>query len=181
MEDDEKVQAKFWIRKLTDTGFREAVIKKHGFYSHGVWSYEAENAILFYMAAGLAFEKSGVGIMMAHTHTHMKDMFFIPPPPLKKGRTAAGFRDQIVKFLIESGKFQEPPAKLSKALLQQAIRSVEGIKDKRSVKDRIDWLISNGVIKHEDWAEGNGMENFIIVYNAPPPPAAPSPSTSDGA
>jgi hypothetical protein len=166
-----RYRPKFWIRKLTDTRFREAVIKKHGFYSHGIWSYEAENAILHYMAAGLSFEKSGVGIMMSHAH--MKDMFFMPPPPLKKGRTAAQFRDQIVKFLINSGKFQEPPEKISKNLLKQAIRSVEAVKDRRTVNDRIYWLISNGVIKHEDWAERNGMDNFKIIYDAPPPPAAP--------
>jgi hypothetical protein len=44
-------------------------MKRYGFYSHGLWSYETENAILYYMAAGLDFTKSGVGIMMSHTHT----------------------------------------------------------------------------------------------------------------
>jgi hypothetical protein len=123
------------------------------------------------MAAGLDFTKSGVGIMMSHTH--MKDMSFIqqpPPPPTKKGQTAAELRDKIVKFLIETGKFQGPPEKLSKALLQQAIRSVEGVTDRRPVKDRIEWLLASGAIKHGDWAK----EEYIIIYDAPPPPAAPA-------
>jgi hypothetical protein len=168
MVDDDKEQVKHWIRKLTLKRFREAIVKKYRFYSHGAWSYEMENAILFYMAAGLAFEKSGVGIMMSHAH--MKDMSFaLPPPPTKKGKTAAQLRDKIAKFHIDSGKFQEPPEKLSKALLQQAIRSVEGVTDRRSVKDRIDWLLASGIIKHGDWSK----EDYIIVYDAPPPPAAP--------
>jgi len=168
MADDDKEQVKHWVRRLTLKRFREAIVKKYGFYSHGVWSYEMENAILYYLAAGLAFEQSGVGIMMSHSH--MKSMSFMPPPPsIKKGRTAAELRDKIVKLHIESGKFQEPPEKLSKALLQQAIRSIEGVKDNRSVKSRIDWLLSNGVIKHGDWAK----EDYIIVYDASPPPAAP--------
>jgi hypothetical protein len=41
------------------------------------------------------------------------------------------------------------------------------------VNDRIDWLISNGVIKHGDWEKGHDIDDFIIVYDAPPPPAAP--------
>jgi hypothetical protein len=173
MADDGKVQRSFHIRELTDTRFREAILKKYGFYSHGLWSYETENAILYYMAAGLDFTKSGVGIMMSHTH--MKDMSFIqqPPPPVKKGQTAAELRDKIVKFLIETGKFQEPPEKLSKKMLLETIRSVEGVKDRRSVKDRMDWLISSGVIKHGDWAEGYDVDDFKIIYDAPPPPTAP--------
>jgi hypothetical protein len=104
----------------------------------------------------------------------MKNMSFMPsPPPIKKGQTAAELRDKIVKFVIESGKYKEPPEILSKTLLQQAIRSVEGIKDPRSVKNRIDWLLSSGVIKPGDWEKGCGIDDFIIVYYAPPPPAAP--------
>jgi hypothetical protein len=66
----------------------------------------------------------------------------------------------------------EPCDLLSKKMLLETIRSVEGVTDSRTVKDRIDWLIANNVIKHEDWAEGHGNEVFIIIYAAPPPPAA---------
>jgi hypothetical protein len=78
-------------------------------------------------------------------------MSFMPPlpPPTKKGQTAVQLRDEIVKFLIETGKFQEPPEKLSKALLRQAICSVEGVKDSRSVKSRIDWLFVKRC--HQAW------------------------------
>jgi hypothetical protein len=58
-------------------------------------------------------------------------------------------------------------------MLLETIRSVEGVKDRRSVKDRMDWLISSGVIKHGDWAEGYDVDDFKIIYDAPPPPAAP--------
>jgi hypothetical protein len=85
----------------------------------------------------------------------------------KRRPTPAELRDKIVQYLIESGKFDDPPRKLSKVLLQQSMRSVEGVKDKRAVKDRIDWLLGSGVIKHGDWAK----EDFIIVYDAPPPPS----------
>jgi hypothetical protein len=112
MADDDKEQVKHWVRRLTLSKFRETILKKYGFYSHGVWSCEMENAILYYMAAGLAFEQSGVGIMMSHTH--MKGISFMPPQPAKKGQTAAELRDKIIKFNIDSGKFQQPPEKLSK-------------------------------------------------------------------
>jgi hypothetical protein len=101
----------------------------------------------------------------------MKSMSFMPPQRIKKSQTAAELRDKIVKFLIEFGKFKEPPEKLSKALLRQAICSVEGVKDSCSVKSRIDWLLSSGVIKHGDWSK----DDFIIIYDASPPPAAPMP------
>jgi hypothetical protein len=68
----------------TSNRFREAILKKYGFYSHGLWSYETENAILYYMAAGLEFTKSGVGIMMSHTR--MKNMSFTTTAAAKKER-----------------------------------------------------------------------------------------------
>jgi hypothetical protein len=80
----------------------------------------------------------------SHTHISNKGERF--------QRDAESLRDRIVNYLINKYKYEkfDSQTKIPKVQLDEAIGSVEGIKDHRSIKNRRNSLVYNGLLKQVD-------------------------------
>jgi hypothetical protein len=96
----------------------------------------------------------------------------IGPPLTHQGQTAVELRDQILNFLITTGILAGPPSTLNTNHLKAAITAIGNLKDKRSVQNWTNFLVTGGVLRPISFNQ------FQVIYGTEEEEGKPSPSPS---
>jgi hypothetical protein len=129
--------------------FRAFIARKNRTFLKGMLSYEVEPALKRSMSYHGRKYAPQEGKDITHAHINITDQ-----------QMAVHLRDMMVKYLVSSGKYEEPPAKVPLYMLKWAICAVTGVKDQRAIKSRLTLLESNGLIRQLDWIS----KEYAISY-----------------
>jgi hypothetical protein len=142
MIEEERESLNVKIRKSLSEDLRELVVQKHPQYRRGGLTFEVESALAQYIASYRMQQQSTNNSLQAAKSNPSFKVFKL--------------KDDIYKYLIDSGIYANVHQFLSDRQLFQAIGDIKGM-DNRTIKKWTKFLMDFGCIKR------SGMHQFEFV------------------